>query len=208
MTATVDSTRERILDAALELFAERGFVPTTIEEIEAAAGLTPRAGALFEHFADKEAVLREALEHFVTSTARLSIQALELLPLDDLRSELTVIARMLLGHFRANSRFLRIVQQEQRRFPELVEELYERAVAPAYQVAAEWMQRHDRARGLAISDPESAAAVAIKPFVAYQIEGDLFGAPPAGLETERFVQAWVDLLLGYRGDHGHAEGKP
>lgn len=48
-------TRARILDAALELFADRGFYGTSMRQIAAAAGLT--SGALYHHFESKEAIL-------------------------------------------------------------------------------------------------------------------------------------------------------
>lgn len=48
-------TRGRLEQAALELYGERGFEPTTVAEIAARAGLTERT--FFRHFADKREVL-------------------------------------------------------------------------------------------------------------------------------------------------------
>ncbi len=50
-----DETRERILDAALALFRERGFDGTTMRDVADAAGLS--AGAAYYHFASKEALV-------------------------------------------------------------------------------------------------------------------------------------------------------
>ncbi|MFI5958978.1 TetR/AcrR family transcriptional regulator [Cryptosporangium sp. NPDC051539] len=47
--------RERLRQAALELFAEQGFTATTVPMITARAGLTTRT--FFRHFADKREVL-------------------------------------------------------------------------------------------------------------------------------------------------------
>ena len=48
-------TRERLRDAALELFAARGYEQTTATEIAQAVGLTERT--FFRHFTDKREVL-------------------------------------------------------------------------------------------------------------------------------------------------------
>jgi DNA-binding transcriptional regulator YbjK len=47
-------TRERILDVAEALFAERGFAGTSVRDIAASAGLT--AASLYNHFDGKEAL--------------------------------------------------------------------------------------------------------------------------------------------------------
>ncbi|TDV56253.1 TetR/AcrR family transcriptional regulator [Actinophytocola oryzae] len=48
-------TRERLEQAALDLFLEQGFAETTVPQITARAGLTTRT--FFRHFADKREVL-------------------------------------------------------------------------------------------------------------------------------------------------------
>src|ERR1700748_1240133 len=49
------NARERLAQAALELYAERGFEQTTVAEIARRAGLTERT--FFRHYADKREVL-------------------------------------------------------------------------------------------------------------------------------------------------------
>src|SRR5438128_2202472 len=70
MTTTVpaarSTTRERILDAAMDLFAQDGFTGTTISEVERRVGLAAGTGSLYRHFPSKEALLRAAVEHEVT----------------------------------------------------------------------------------------------------------------------------------------------
>ncbi len=47
-----DTTRQQILTAAHALFVERGYVETSIAEVQAAAGIS--RGAVYHHFAAKE----------------------------------------------------------------------------------------------------------------------------------------------------------
>jgi AcrR family transcriptional regulator len=53
-------TRDRILDTAEALFAERGFAGTAVRDIAAAVDLT--AASLYNHFAGKEALYAAVLE--------------------------------------------------------------------------------------------------------------------------------------------------
>ena len=78
------STPERIVEAGITLFSDRGFKGTTVGELERVAGLTPRAGALYKHFPSKEAVLEAAFERHVAEIEALH-GAIELMPLGDLR---------------------------------------------------------------------------------------------------------------------------
>jgi AcrR family transcriptional regulator len=48
----VEHTRSLLLDAAEEVFAEKGFTPATLDDIAHAAGYTK--GAIYKHFATKE----------------------------------------------------------------------------------------------------------------------------------------------------------
>jgi AcrR family transcriptional regulator len=74
------STRERILNVALDLFIEKGFDKTSLREIAEQLGFTK--AALYYHFASKDDILmalhmrihefgRDALQHFQTEVVTL-----------------------------------------------------------------------------------------------------------------------------------------
>src|ERR687898_1823417 len=54
------TTRRAFLDAARELFAEKGYTGVTIEEIVVRTGMTK--GALYHHFEDKRSLFRAVVE--------------------------------------------------------------------------------------------------------------------------------------------------
>jgi AcrR family transcriptional regulator len=54
-------TRERVIAAARALFAQRGYFNTSTNDIVVAAGVGTR-GALYHHFADKQALFRAVFE--------------------------------------------------------------------------------------------------------------------------------------------------
>lgn len=64
MTATVGATRERILAAAVDLFATQGYDATSVAQVIARAGLTK--GGFYHHFASKDALLYEVYGDLIT----------------------------------------------------------------------------------------------------------------------------------------------
>lgn len=66
-------TRQRLLDAAMEVFLETGFAAASVEEIAARAGFT--RGAFYSNFGDKEdiflALMDARLEERISEAARL-----------------------------------------------------------------------------------------------------------------------------------------
>jgi TetR/AcrR family transcriptional regulator, transcriptional repressor for nem operon len=62
VTSKNPPTRERILEAALDLVFERGLSATTVDAVLATAGVSK--GAFFHHFPTKEAMGRALLEHY------------------------------------------------------------------------------------------------------------------------------------------------
>ena len=57
---TTDSSRDRIVNAALELFAENGYDRTPISAIAKRADVAQ--GLLYRYFSGKEALLREIIQ--------------------------------------------------------------------------------------------------------------------------------------------------
>lgn len=62
-----DTTRRSLIEAARTLFVEKSYAETGTPEIAAAAGVT--RGALYHHFADKEALFRAVVEQEAESVA-------------------------------------------------------------------------------------------------------------------------------------------
>lgn len=56
-------TKNRILDTAITLFAERGFEACTMRDIAAAVGI--KAPAIYNHYSSKDDVLAAAMEHIL-----------------------------------------------------------------------------------------------------------------------------------------------
>ena len=62
---TAEARRAAILDAALEVFAARGYAASSIDEIATAAGISK--ALIYEHFPSKRVLHAALLEHHVTA---------------------------------------------------------------------------------------------------------------------------------------------
>jgi AcrR family transcriptional regulator len=97
-----EETRRRILEAALDLFREKGFAETTMREIAAAAGVA--TGAAYYYFASKEAIVLAFYELASEEMAPLVEQALAREVRLDRR--LAALIEVKLGYFEPNRKFL------------------------------------------------------------------------------------------------------
>src|SRR2546427_10038644 len=62
------ATRERILDAALEVFARKGYHRAIVDDIVRTSGTSK--GAVYHHFSNKEAVFLALVDDFAARLAR------------------------------------------------------------------------------------------------------------------------------------------
>jgi len=186
-------TRRRIVDEARRLFARQGYAGTSVAEIERAAGLKPGGGGLYAHFESKEELLAAAIEQSVAlADAAYAMHAA--LPLDDLRSELTVIARGSFALFDATQDWIRIRLKDGDQFPQLFAGDRDLG-ARAYRYLADWLTAKVAAGALAHHDCEAVADVLFGAISNYWQKTRLGDQQPNDVEQERFVAAWVDLPL-------------
>ena len=66
---TSSETRNKLLDAAMNVMRQKGYAATTVDDICKAAGLTK--GSFFHHFASKEELAIAAAEHFASMASGL-----------------------------------------------------------------------------------------------------------------------------------------
>jgi AcrR family transcriptional regulator len=187
------STRERIVTEAMRLFAQQGFLGTTVGEIEQAAGLAPRAGGLYKHFRSKEEVLEAGIERHVNEIEVIE-PAIEMLPLGDSRAALMLVGRWGLAELANEMPLMKVVQKDGDRFPELAAKVNERIIARGHQQGVAMVAR---VFGDTLDERQIAAvaSVALGGLVGYRIEETMFGPRPVG--EDDFLDAWVDMLMAY-----------
>jgi AcrR family transcriptional regulator len=192
------STRDRIVEAAMELFASKGFHGTTTGDIESAAGLAPRRGGMYRHFPSKRALFEACLDRWITEV-RAFPAATEVLPLDDLRSELTVIARGSLRLLERQHALFAFLARDAGAFPDLVARVHAELVTVGYRQLTAWFRSRLSGTGTTSKQIQALAAVALAALIHYRQDTVTYGAPPGGVPERDFIEAWVttwDTVMG------------
>jgi AcrR family transcriptional regulator len=194
------------MEAAMRLFAERGYAGASVGAIEEAAGLAPRSGALYQHFKSKDALLRAAVDHELEAMDDLA-SVMDMLPLGDLRAELTLLARWNLASLERRSTLARFLRREGESLPKAIRNrLYERLVAQPYALVTDWLRERVDKAGADPLDFEAVAMVMIEPMSSFGSMRRLFGRTPGDVDEERLVAAWVDICLAFAHVHGLIDG--
>ena len=184
------STRDRLLAAGVRLFAEHGFRGTTVGDIEAAAGLQPRRGALYHYFPTKQALLDAAVQTRL-GVIEHGLRLLEELPGVDVRAEALLMGRWFLEKLDAEYYLTRILEQDGDRLPELRELIRSRMVDAGHRGAQlavlRWIGPDSRL------DSEALAVILIAPLVNVRRVTWTYGAPPLGMDDDRLLSTWADV---------------
>jgi AcrR family transcriptional regulator len=188
-------SQERILDAAIALIARRGYRETTVGDIEAAAGLTRRAGGFYRHFRSKEDLLVAALERFSGEMVD-EIRLQDIVSLKSPRAELLTIARALIRHAEAYRPLRLILQREGHKLPAL-----RRAARRANQRLdshdlAPWLEDVLRRSGVAVHGTRALCLMIFAPVVLYIFSVDR-GDPAFGLKNADFLDRWANHWSGW-----------
>jgi len=182
------------MDEAVRLFARKGFADTSVAEIERAAGLKPGAGGLYAHFDSKAELLRAAIERSAAITD-LGYSMHATLPLSDLRSELTILARGSFVLFDASEDWIRMGLKDGDKFPELFADARTRLSDRAYRYLADWLRSKVDSGELAEHDCDAIADVLFGAISNYWLQTRVIGRAPNDVGEQQFIEAWVDLVL-------------
>lgn len=191
--ARKEPTRERLLTAALRLFAERGYANVGVGDVERAAGLVPRRGAMYRHFASKDALLEAAVRRYVDSEEQVRDQLGTLT--GDLTEQATTLGHRILQEMDHQRDITRILEREGDRLPDLVEQFRVRVSERGYAIIAAILQSwFDEATGTPTDvdfDPEATAVLLAGALVNARRSTWTFGHPPGGQDDDRLVASWA-----------------
>ncbi|MGK7877921.1 MAG: TetR/AcrR family transcriptional regulator [Xenococcaceae cyanobacterium] len=134
-TRTEDDTRTRILQAALHLFACKGYDGTTTRDLASAANVAE--GTIFRHFANKKAILIE-----VATLGWVEILTDLLTELSEMGSYKAVdqVMRRRMQHMQENRDLMRVCFIEAQFHPELRDRVHSEVIGKMTDVAEAFFQ--------------------------------------------------------------------
>ena len=186
-----------LLDAALDIFVEKGFSATRVEEVAARAGVSK--GTLFLYFPSKvelfKAVVRENIASQIPSWSE-EINAYEGTSAQMLRNTLNVWWDRI-GKTRASG-ITKLVISEAQNFPEIAAFYQEEVIKPGQALI-----HHILARGVTRGefremDLSHAIHIVVAPMIFLMMWKHSIGACAASahiVDPEQFIQMQVDVLL-------------
>jgi AcrR family transcriptional regulator len=184
--------REDILNASLNLFAEKGFHGTSMRDIARAADITE--GLIYHYFASKRDLFRAIIEeHSFLPLLRTLPDLAEHL---DLRALLIVLARGFFDVLRQNTQLARLLLQEVQVFPEEKEAFFADAVGRSITELAQIIDGRMSVKARSQVDPQVASRIFFNSLLAFFVEQEILGGKhllPA--DEQIYIEHLVDMFV-------------
>ena len=202
---------KELLDAALDLFVEKGFAATRSEEVASRAGVSK--GTLYLYYPSKEELLKEVIRHNVVNQIAEGMEIVR--AFEGSSSELLAYVLRLwwerVGETRASG-ILKLMMSEVRNFPEIAQFWVDEVTSPADRMIAEIVQRGiDSGEFRQVNDVESAVHALVAPLLFLVMNKHSLGACVVGekFDPKAVIEAQVDLVLhGLQSSARAAAAKP
>jgi TetR/AcrR family transcriptional regulator len=187
---------QELLDAALDLFVEKGFAATRSEEVAVRAGVSK--GTLYLYYPSKEELLKEVIRHNMVNQIAEGTQIVR--DFEGSTSELLALVFTLwwerIGETRASG-IMKLMISEVRNFPEIAQFYADEVVLPAASMVSQLIQRGiDRAEFRVVDVPEVVHAL-MAPMLYLVMHKHSIGACGVGhtIEPKTFIATHIDLVL-------------
>jgi AcrR family transcriptional regulator len=184
--------RERILDAALDVFAEKGFAGATTRDISAKADVNEVT--LFRHFDSKKGLYAAVIsERSPIAEVERSLEFDTGIPIDEL---LRANAASVLSVLRANRRHFMLLMGDAWRSQKTRSMMSRLAVDKGIAIASGLMEELMDAGKMKRGDPEVAARAMVGMIQSYFLTVDILaGRKPEPAEDTRMLDGFVGIFL-------------
>lgn len=200
------SGRDRLLAAALKLFADKGYAATSVADIQRASGLAPGSGALYKHFGSKRELLEAAVAYRIDSIVAAREQYDAGQP-GSVEQAVRTAGQLIWSNLKESEDLLKVMLREPDELGGLDEKTWQVITDNAYQRFADELAASNRAGRTRIPDPEAAAAVAIGSLSYAATLQALTGRLPGNVDEERYFEAWVSQTVSVLAQYGNPENQ-
>ena len=186
-----------LLDAALDLFVEKGFSATRADEVAARAGVSK--GTLFLYFQSKEDLFKAVVRENIANkfpTWQEEFVSFEGSSADMLRYAMTSWWERI-GKTRASG-ITKLVMSEAQNFPEIAEFYQEEVIKPGNAMIRRILERGVQSGEFRDLDLEQAVHIIVAPMIFLMMWKHSMGACAASakiVDPEQFIHMQVDVLL-------------
>lgn len=158
-----ENTRQRIIEAGLKLFSEKGFIGATTREVAKEAGIAEVT--LFRHFRTKDRLFEEIIARYsFLPTLRNLLPEVSSIPYED---ALMTIARKFLDTLSKRKDLIRIMLTEIHRYPEQMLKIYNSLIDEVIKTLASYFESMQTAGILNKFDAEMGARAFLGMFFSY-----------------------------------------
>lgn len=187
---------QELLDAALDLFVERGFAATRSEDVAMRAGVSK--GTLYLYFSSKEDLLREVIRNKVVNHIAESAEIIARFE----GSTAELLASMMrmwwerIGETPASG-ILKLMLSEVRNFPELAQFYVDEVITPSNTLMAQMVTRGIASGEFRTVDVPKVVTALVGPLVYLALNKHSLGACSVNyrLDPKAVIEAQIDLVL-------------
>jgi len=186
------STRDKILEAALKLFSQKGYLGATTKEIAKEAGIAEIT--LFRHFPTKERLFEEvintysflpALKELMPEIARMSYE-----------KALAEIAKRFLETLSSRKDLIQIMHSEMHRYPEKIHMIHNSIIDDVIKTLASYFEKLKTKGVLKDFDSELGARAFLGMFFSYFNAQELkMRKKYKGDDTEMTINEYVNIFV-------------
>ncbi len=190
-----DARPEEIISAALEVFADRGFAATKLEDVARRAGVTK--GTIYLYFENKEALFKALIRQTIVPV----IAQGEELARSFTGSARDLFERLVREYWRLVGEtslvgIPKLMMAEANNFPELARFYYEEVVTRGHRLMASVIERGIKAGEFRPVNVMVAAKLAMSPVMHAVIARKAFSAcMPEGFDVGVYLNTHIDLYL-------------
>lgn len=187
---------QELLDAALDLFVERGFAATRSEDVAARAGVSK--GTLYLYYPSKQELLKEVIRHHVINQIAEGTQIIR--QFEGSTGELLATVLRLwwerIGETRASG-IIKLMTSEVRNFPEIAEFYVDEVVTPSNQMLEQVIRRGIERGEFREVDVAPTVHALVGPLVFMALHKHSLGACSVAfqLEPRHVIEALIEVVL-------------